>query len=84
MVLASLVGLVLLGILITVLGGSREAMGQFGLGFLTTSDWDPVGGHYGAFTAIYGTLITSLLALLIAVPLAFGIAVFLTETSKPA
>jgi phosphate transport system permease protein len=82
-VLASLVGLVLLGILITVLGGSREAMGQFGLGFLTTSDWDPVGGHYGAFTAIYGTLITSLLALLIAVPLGVGTAVFITENIIP-
>jgi phosphate transport system permease protein len=82
-VLASLVGLVLVGILITVLGGSREAMGQFGLGFLTTSDWDPVGGHYGAFTAIYGTLITSLLALLIAVPLGVGTAVFITENIIP-
>jgi phosphate transport system permease protein len=81
--LASLVGLVLVGILITVLGGSREAMGQFGLGFLTTSDWDPVGGHYGAFTAIYGTLITSLLALLIAVPLGVGTAVFITENIIP-
>ena len=82
-VLASLVGLVLVGILITVLGGSREAMGQFGLGFLTTSDWDPVGGHYGAFTAIYGTLVTSLLALLIAVPLGVGTAVFITENIIP-
>jgi phosphate transport system permease protein len=58
-------------------------MGQFGLGFLTTSDWDPVGGHYGAFTAIYGTLITSLLALLIAVPLGVGTAVFITENIIP-
>jgi phosphate transport system permease protein len=82
-VLASLVGLVLLGILITVLGGAREAIGRFGLSFLTTSNWDPVGQHYGAFTAIYGTVVSSLLALLIAVPLGVGTAIFLTENIIP-
>ena len=81
--LAAVVGLVLLGILLTVVGGAREAIGQFGLSFLTTSNWDPVGGQYGAFTAIYGTLITSLLALLIAVPLGVGTAIFLTESFIP-
>jgi len=82
-VLASVVGLVLLGILITVLGGAREAIGRFGLSFLTTSNWDPVGQHYGAFTAIYGTVVSSLLALLIAVPLGVGTAIFLTENIIP-
>ena len=82
-VLASVVGLVLLGILITVLGGAREAISQFGLSFLTTSNWDPVGGQYGAFTAIYGTLVSSLMALLIAVPLGVGTAIFLTENLIP-
>jgi phosphate transport system permease protein len=81
--LASVVGLLLLGILLTVVGGAREAIGRFGLSFLTTSNWDPVGGHYGAFTAIYGTLVSSLLALLIAVPLGVGTAIFLTETFIP-
>ena len=81
--LAAVVGLLLLGILLTVAGGAREAIGQFGLSFLTTSNWDPVGGQYGAFTAIYGTLITSLLALLIAVPLGVGTAIFLTESFIP-
>ena len=81
--LAAVVGLLLLGILLTVVGGAREAIGQFGLSFLTTSNWDPVGGQYGAFTAIYGTLITSLLALLIAVPLGVGTAIFLTESFIP-
>ncbi len=81
--LAAVVGLLLLGILLTVVGGAREAIAQFGLSFLTTSNWDPVGGHYGAFTAIYGTLITSLLALLIAVPLGVGTAIFLTESFIP-
>ncbi|MEN9540283.1 MAG: phosphate transporter permease subunit PstC, partial [Cyanobacteriota bacterium] len=82
-VLASLVGLLLLGILFTVLGGAREAFARFGLSFLTTSNWDPVGEQYGAFTAIYGTLATSLAALLIAVPLGVGTAIFLTETIIP-
>ena len=81
--LAAVVGLLLLGILLTVVGGAREAIAQFGLSFLTTSNWDPVGEHYGAFTAIYGTLITSLLALLIAVPLGVGTAIFLTESFIP-
>ena len=66
-VLASIVGLVLLGILLTVLSGAHQAIAAFGLRFITTSDWDPIGNTYGAFTAIYGTLITSILALVIAV-----------------
>jgi phosphate transport system permease protein len=74
---------VLLGILLTVLSGSREAMASFGLGFLTASDWDPVTERYGAFTAIYGTVVTSILALLIAVPLGVGTAVFITENLIP-
>ena len=81
--LASVVGLVLLGILLTVVGGAKEAIGRFGLAFLTTSNWDPVGEQYGAFTAIYGTLVSSLLALLIAVPLGVGTAIFLTENLIP-
>ena len=83
-VLASLVGLVLAGILLTVLMGSREAMGRFGFQFLVLSDWDPVGDTYGAFTAIYGTIVSSVLALLIAVPLGVGTAIFITENLIPA
>ena len=82
--LASLVGLVLAGILLTVLMGSREAMGRFGFQFLVLSDWDPVGDTYGAFTAIYGTIVSSVLALLIAVPLGVGTAIFITENLIPA
>jgi len=81
--LASLVGLVLLGILLTVLFGSREAVARFGLQFLVLSDWDPVSDTYGAFTAIYGTIVTSILALLIAVPLGVGTAIFITENLIP-
>jgi len=82
-VLASIVGLVLLGILLTVLSGSREAMARFGLRFLVISDWDPAGDTYGAFTAIYGTIVTSILALVIAVPLGVGTAIFITENLIP-
>jgi phosphate transport system permease protein len=58
-------------------------MARFGLGFLVISDWDPVGDTYGAFTAIYGTIVTSILALLIAVPLGVGTAIFITENLIP-
>ena len=81
--LAALVALVLLAILITVFSGAREAISTFGLRFLTTSAWDPVNEQYGAFVAIYGTLVTSLLALLIAVPLGVGTAIFITEDLIP-
>ncbi|MFZ9317916.1 MAG: phosphate ABC transporter permease subunit PstC [Vulcanococcus sp.] len=82
-VLASLVGLVLAGILLTVLWGSRDAAMRFGLQFLVVSDWDPAGDTYGAFTAIYGTIVSSVLALLIAVPLGVGTAIFITENLIP-
>jgi phosphate transport system permease protein len=81
--LASIVGLVLVGILLTVLTGAHQAIGAFGLRFITTSDWDPIANSYGAFTAIYGTLITSILALVIAVPLGVGTAIFITENLIP-
>jgi phosphate transport system permease protein len=83
LVLASLVAIVLLAIFLTVFQGAREAIAKFGLGFLTTSGWDPVRENYGAFNAIYGTLVTSLLSLLIAVPLGVGTAIFITEDLIP-
>ena len=54
-------------------------MSRYGLRFLTTSAWNPVTDECGAFTAIYGTLVTSLASLLIAVPLGVGTAIFITE-----
>jgi phosphate transport system permease protein len=77
------VAIVLVGIFLTVFVGSREAISSFGLAFLTTSSWDPVNETYGAFVAIYGTLVTSLLSLLIAVPLGVGTAIFITEDLIP-
>ena len=81
--LASVVAMVLLAILIVVFWGSVDSMGRYGWSFLVTSNWNPVKDEYGAFTAIYGTLLTSLLALLIAVPLGVGTAIFITENIIP-
>jgi phosphate transport system permease protein len=59
--------------------GSSLAIQKFGLRFLTTSTWDPVAEQFGALPFIYGTLVSSLIALVIAVPLSIGTAVYLTE-----
>ena len=58
---------------------SRLSLTQFGFRFFTSSSWDPVSGDFGALPFIFGTVATSLLALLMAVPLALGVAIFLTE-----
>ncbi len=71
----------LIGIIISLIIGSIPSMKTFGWGFFTSSEWDPVAGEYGALAPIYGTLVTSVIALVIAVPVSFGIAVFLTELS---
>ncbi|HYC50330.1 MAG TPA: phosphate ABC transporter permease subunit PstC [Gemmatimonadaceae bacterium] len=55
------------------------AMRQFGFSFLTSSEWDPVRGQFGAASAIFGTVVTSILALVIATPLALGVSIFLSE-----
>jgi phosphate transport system permease protein len=78
---AAAVPLLLVVIAIVVTMGAWPALRRFGLGFFTSSDWDPVRNVYGVAPAIYGTLVTSFLALLIATPLAVGAAVFLTEYS---
>lgn len=59
--------------------GGRLAFRTFGWRFVTSSDWDAVGGHFGALVPIYGTLVTSAIALIIAVPVSIGIALFLTD-----
>ena len=82
-VLASMVAFVLLSILVVVFWGGLESMGRYGWQFLVTSNWNPVDDEYGAGAAIYGTLVTSLLSLLIAVPLGVGTAIFITEDIIP-
>jgi phosphate transport system permease protein len=71
----------LAGIIISLVVGAMPAIREYGLSFLWTSDWDPVQNKYGGLVMIYGTLMTSFIALLIAVPVSFGIALFLTELS---
>ena len=77
--------LLTLSLLIAILGslvaGAWPAIDKYGLGFLTNSTWDPVKEDFGGLVMIYGTLATSAIALIIAVPVSFGIALFLTELS---
>ena len=77
---AVLVLLLLAGVLVALCAGGWPALKTFRFGFLTHEIWNPVTDQFGALAPLYGTVITSLIAMLIAVPLAFGIAVFLTET----
>ena len=71
----------LIGILGSLIFGAWPAIDKYGLSFLTRSVWDPVQEDFGGLVMTYGTLATSLIALLIAVPVSFGIALFLTELS---
>ncbi len=59
--------------------GGRLAFETFGLGFITSTDWDAVAGKFGALVPIYGTIVTSIIAMIIAVPISIGIALFLTD-----
>ena len=79
MLFAALVLAVLLGIIVSLAKGAAPAFHEFGLGFITTAEWDPVNDKFGALIAITGTLVTSFIALLLAFPVSFGIALFLTE-----
>jgi len=71
----------LIGILLSLIVGAWPAIAKYGLSFLTSTTWDPVKEEYGGLVMIYGTLATSIIALVIAVPVSFGIALFLTELS---
>ncbi|WP_109399119.1 phosphate ABC transporter permease PstC [Proteus sp. TJ1640] len=78
--LAALITLLLLtGIIVSLIFASWPSIQQFGLSFLWTKEWDPPAQEFGALVPIYGTIVTSVIALIIAVPVSFGIALFLTE-----
>jgi len=81
---AIVVLLILGGTILSLILGSLPAFQAFGFGFLTTEIWNPVTKKFGALAPIYGTVVTSFIAMLIAVPLGLGIAVFLTELCPPA
>jgi len=78
---AFLVFALLAGILLSLLIGSMPSIRAFGFGFLGSAEWNPVTEKFGALVPIVGTLATSFIALLIAIPVSFGIALFLTELS---
>lgn len=78
---AFLVFSLLAAIMVSLVYGSKESLAEYGISFLWTNEWDPVNNVYGALVPIVGTLLTSLIALIIAVPVSFGIAMFLTELS---
>ena len=67
------------GIIVSLIIGAWPAITTFGFGFLTTETWDPVADKYGALAPIFGTLVTSLIAMVIAIPLGLLITLFLTE-----
>jgi phosphate transport system permease protein len=71
----------LLAILASLVVGSQLTLEKYGFSFIWSSDWDPVQEKFGALVPIYGTLVTSAIAMLIGVPVSFGIALFLTELS---
>lgn len=74
---------ILLAVLVTLMVGSELTLKKYGTDFLWSAEWDPVQEEFGALVPITGTLVTSAIAMLIGVPVSFGIALFLTELSPP-
>ncbi|HEY8310024.1 MAG TPA: phosphate ABC transporter permease subunit PstC, partial [Gemmatimonadaceae bacterium] len=71
--------LLLIAIAVAIFRAAWPALREFGFGFLTSSEWDVPAGKFGAAPAIFGTLVSSVLALVLATPLALGVAIFLSE-----
>ncbi len=80
---AILLLLLLGGVVVSLLHAAWPAFSRFRLAFITQDVWNPVTDRYGALSAIYGTVVTSLLAMIFAVPVSVGIAIFLTELAPP-
>jgi phosphate transport system permease protein len=76
---AVLVLLILGGVIVALIDGAWPALRTFGFGFVVTEVWNPVTHKFGALAPIYGTLVTSAIAMLVGIPVAFGVAVFITE-----
>lgn len=81
MFFAFVVFILLFGIILTLFMGSLPALKAFGPGFFTSDVWNPVDIQFGGLVPIYGTFITALIAMVIGVPVSFGIAIFITELS---
>ncbi len=73
--------LMLVGVVLSLTWSAWPSIKEFGFGFLVSSEWNPPAERFGALVPIYGTLVTSIIALVIALPISFGIALFLTELS---
>jgi phosphate transport system permease protein len=71
------------GVIVALVEGALPALSKFGLGFIPRESWNPVTEEFGALAPIYGTLVTSAIAMLIGVPVSFGIAIFITELCPP-
>ena len=80
-IFAFLVLCILAAIIVSLIVGSYPAIKKFQLGFTVSTNWNPVTEEFGALTPIFGTLVSSLIAMLIAIPVSFGVALFLTELS---
>ena len=78
-----LILLVTVGVFYGLVQGSSLSLEKFGLGFLFSQEWNPVTGEYGALSSIFGTLVSTALAIVIAVPLSLAIALFLVELAPP-
>jgi phosphate transport system permease protein len=83
LIFALVIVAILLGLVIILTTDALPSIRQFGLSFLSNSVWNPVKDLFGALPAIYGTVLTSAIALIIAVPVSFGAAVFLVELAPP-
>ncbi len=81
--MASMLSVILFSIFAVVYYESTESISRYGLKFLVSSAWNPITDEYGVFTAIYGTLFTSIASLIIAIPLGVGTAIFITENIIP-
>ena len=83
--LCAILVIVLMGaILARLLGNSRLAFSEFGLGFLSSQEWNPGTSEFGALSSVFGTVVSTAIAMLLAVPLSLVIAVFLVEVAHPA
>ena len=76
---AALILIIFIGVIGSLVIGSVPAFRAFGLGFLVSQDWNPTDNKFGALPSIYGTMVSSFLAMLVAVPVGIGVAIFLTE-----
>ncbi len=78
--LCAIAVLIIIGaIMASLVAGAWPALEKFGLSFLASTEWNPVTEEFGALVAIYGTLVTTIIAMIIGVPVSFGIAIFITE-----